>query len=155
MNLQLPEGSPPDAALCWLSQLVRDFGSGFHLDTDPVDYVLPDGQPCFTNDQCRTLMESLDRLFRILGDQRPYEIGAEVASMLLAESRGMKPPLHFHDPAFQEQLLSTGSRDELIAWLCWNVPNGVYSDQDSGAEDRPPLTLPEARQLMREQIKRD
>ena len=155
MKLSLPHNSTPDEAMRWLQQLVRDFGLGFHLDTEPGDYVRPDGQPSFTCDQCTELTVSMERLFSILGDERPYEIGADAACDLLAESRGMKPPLEYHDPVFQQELLSAGTREHLIAWLCWNDSNGIYTDRSSHADDRPPLTLAESRQIMREQIERD
>ncbi len=155
MKLSLPHNSTSDEAMRWLQQLVRDFGLGFHLDSSLEDYVQPDGRPFFTRDQCTELTASMDRLFSILGDQQPYEIGADVACTLLAESRGLKPPLHYHDPAFQQRLLSTGTREQLIAWLCWNDLNGIYTDETSLAEDRPQLTLAEARQILREQIERD
>ena len=155
MNLILPEGSTPDEAMGWLRQLIRDFGLGFHLDSAPADYVFPDGRQVFTPDQCLELMNSLDRLFRILGDVRAYDIGAEVATALLAESLGWKPPLAYHDPEFQQHLLQAGTRDELIAWLCWSDPNGIYTDEASLAEDRPRLNLEDARQIMREQVERE
>ena len=155
MNLSLPGNSTANDAMLWLRQLVRDIGLGFHPDSAPEDYVFPDGTPVFTRDQCAALMGSLARLFQILGNELPYEIGAEVASALLAESRGLRPPLHYHDPAFQQELLRAGTREQLIAWLCWNDPNGIYTDRASLAEDRPPLTLIQARQILREQIERD
>jgi len=155
MNLYLAEGSPPSQAMLWLQQLVRDFGLGFHLDSAPEDYVQLNGQPVFTRDQSTVLMKSLERLFQILGDERPYEIGADISGALLAESRGLKPPLEYQDRAFQRQLLERGTRDELIAWLCWNDPDGIYTDRDSLLEDRPQLTLAEARQLLRRQLERD
>ena len=155
MKLSLPHNSTPDEAMRWLQQLVRDFGLGFHLDTVPEDYVQPDGQLFFTRDQCTELTVSMERLFSILGNEQPYEIGADVACTLLAESRGLKPPLHYHDPVFQHELLRTGTREQLMAWLCWNDPNGIYTDEASLAEDRPPLTLAKSRQIMREQIERD
>ena len=155
MNLILPEGSTPKEATVWLGQLIRDFGLGFHLDSAPAVYVFPDGQQVFTPDQCSELMNSLSRLFRILGDARAYDVGAEASTALLAESLGLKPPLEFHDPDFQQRLLQTGTREDLIAWLCWNDPNGIYTDEASWAEDRPPLTLELARQILRDQRERD
>ena len=67
----------------------------------------------------------------------------------------MKPPLEFNDPDFQQELLSSGTRDDLIRWLCWNDPNGVYMDEDSLAEGKPPLALHSARQIVVDQISRD
>ena len=155
MNLNLPAGSTPEEATVWLGQLVRDFGLGFHLDSEPAEYVFPDGRQVFTADQCTELMNSLSRLVQILGDARAYDVGAEVSSVLLAESLGWKPPLEYHDPDFQQRLLQTGTREELIAWLCWNDPNGIYTDEASLAEDFPPLTLERARQILRDQRERD
>jgi len=100
-------------------------------------------------------MNSLSRLFRILGDVRAYDVGSEASTALLAESLGLKPPLELHDPDFQQRLLQTGAREDLIAWLCWNDPNGIYTDEASRAEDRPPLTLERARQILRDQRERD
>ena len=155
MNLIHSEGSTPDEATVWLGQLVRDFGLGFHLDSAPAEYVFPDGRPVFTPDQCSELMHSLDRLFRILGDVRAYDSGADVTTSLLAESLGWKPPLEYHDLEFQQHLLQAGTRDELIAWLCWSDPNGIYTDEASLAEDRPRLSLEDARQIMRDQRERE
>lgn len=151
MNLNLPEGSTPEEATAWLGQIVRDFGLGFHLDSAPAEYGFPDGRQVFTADQCSELMNSLSRLFRILGEARAYDVGAEVSTALLAESLRLKPPLEYHDPEFQQRLLQTGTREELIAWLCWNDPNGIYADAASCAEDRPPLPLELARQILRDQ----
>ena len=155
MNLNLPGDSTPTEASIWLRQFVRDFGPGFHFDSAPEDYVFADGTPVFTRDQCTALTESLKRLFRILGNERPYEIGADVTCDLLAESRGLKPPPYYHDPVFRQELLRTGTREQLIDWLCWNDPNGIYTDRASLAEDHPLLTIAQAQQIMREQVERD
>jgi hypothetical protein len=40
------------------------------------------------------------------------------------------------------------TRDQLLAFLVWNDPNGVYTDEDSEAEDYRPLTLETARLLV-------
>lgn len=154
MNLRLPIDATPDIGASWLRQLVRDFGLGFHPDIAPEDYTLPSGMKCFTSDQCDLLTASLERVFEILGDDLPYEICAGEASAMLAELRGIKPPLEFHDRNFQEQLLSNGTREELIAWLCWNDPNGTYTDRDSEIEDVEILPLEKARDIMLEQISR-
>lgn len=42
----------------------------------------------------------------------------------------------------------TLSRDECIAWLVANDPNGCYTDRDSETEGLAPLTLAEARELV-------
>jgi hypothetical protein len=46
-------------------------------------------------------------------------------------------------------LLSSGTREDIIAWLVWNDRNGIYTDEDSVLEDYLPLTLESARVLMR------
>ena len=66
----------------------------------------------------------------------------------------MKPPFKFHLQAYQQQLLQTGTRDEIIAWLIWNDPNGYYSDADSAAADRASLKLDQARDILRSQVER-
>jgi hypothetical protein len=82
------------------------------------------------------------------------DIGVELAKALatVCQSRGWKPPLEFHDPQFQQALLRTGTRDQLIAWLRWNDPHGCYTDRGLSLEDRSTLTLDEARALLRIQI---
>ena len=155
MNLVLAADATRESAISWLEQLVRDFGTGFHLDSRPEDYDWPDGKRYFSSAECDVLNQSLNILFVILGEDMPYEICADQASAMLAESLGMKPPLEYHDPDFQQQLLRCGSREDLITWLCWNDPNGIYSDEDSIAEDRLPLELNQAREILYEQINRD
>lgn len=86
LNWSLPGDASPDVAADWLRGLIRDFSPGFHLDTSPSLYVLPDGQPALTPVEAIALERSLARLFEILGDVVPYEIGAEVVLSLLTES---------------------------------------------------------------------
>jgi hypothetical protein len=50
---------------------------------------------------------------------------------------------------FQFGLLSSGTRDDIIAWLVWNDRNGAYTDEDSKLEGLPILTLESAREQMR------
>jgi hypothetical protein len=57
-----------------------------------------------------------------------------------------------HSEAFQLALLSSGTREDIIAWLVWNDRNGIYTDEDSVLEDYPPLTLESARELMRKAL---
>ncbi len=64
----------------------------------------------------------------------------------------MKPPAEYHDSEFQKRILTEGSRDELIAWLMWNDPNGTYTDKDCEAEGISITTLELAREVMRMQI---
>jgi hypothetical protein len=40
------------------------------------------------------------------------------------------------------------TREQLIDWLLWNDPHGVYTDSDCQAEDYPPITLEIARMLV-------
>ena len=98
MNLVLSAAATPEEAVLWLRQLVRDFGLGFHLDSAPEDYVTPKGEPCFTAEQCAALNESLNHLFVILGEERPYDVCADEAFTLLAESQGLKLPATGDDP---------------------------------------------------------
>lgn len=44
------------------------------------------------------------------------------------------------------------SREEIIDWLKWNDPNGVYRDEQSIAELGRPVTKPEAEEIMLRQI---
>ena len=53
---------------------------------------------------------------------------------------------------FQRVLLRSDDRDAIIAWLCWNDPNGCYTDEDSEAEGLPRLTLNSAKRTMARQI---
>jgi len=48
--------------------------------------------------------------------------------------------------------LKTASREYLIRWLSWNDRHGVYTDEASKAEGLPPITLEEARDLVRIQF---
>ncbi len=155
MNFDLPGDSSRRHAIRWLKQLIRHVGQGFHLDNAPNDYASSEGRPLFKPSDCAILERSLDRLLEILGSEQPYEIGADVTASLLCRNRGWKPPLQFHDPNYQQRLLCDGTREQLIAWLRWNDPNGSYTDRDLLAENRPPLSLDEARSLLRDQIERE
>jgi hypothetical protein len=154
MDLFLLDDAPPDQATRWSQRLIVDFGLGFHLDTRPEDYFQPNSRPALTADQCRTLEKSLERLFELLGETVPYDICADVARSIPAETRDWNPPRHFHDPVFQQQFLREATRDDLIAWLCWNDPHGIYTDADSLVESLPRVTLAAARELVREQVAR-
>lgn len=155
MNFDLPSDSSRRNAIHWLKQLIRHVGPGFHLDTAPNDYTSSEGRPLFTPFESAILERSLDRLLEILGSEQPYEIGANLTANLLCRYRGWKPPLQFHDPAYQRKLLRDGTREQLIAWLRLNDPNGSYTDRDLQADDQPPLTLDEARSIVRDQIERE
>lgn len=154
MNFDLPGDSSRRNAIRWLKQLIGHVGQGFHLDTAPNDYTSTEGNPLFTTSDCAILERSLDRLLEILGAEQPYEIGAQVIANQLCRNRGWKPPLQFHDPEYQRTLLHDGTRAQLISWLRWNDPNGSYTDRDLQADGHPPLTLDEARSLVRDQIER-
>jgi len=45
------------------------------------------------------------------------------------------------------------NREELINWLCWNDPNGVYRDEDSMREGMDVLSYEEAYELYLNQSK--
>ena len=49
-------------------------------------------------------------------------------------------------------ILKEASREELISWLMWNDPNGIYSDEASMAEYGVPMEKSEAVKLMRNQL---
>lgn len=66
----------------------------------------------------------------------------------------MKGPIEYQTPWLQQRLLTEGTREQLIVWLCWNDPNGVYRDRDCDAEGISRLTLERARDIMRDQISR-
>lgn len=51
-------------------------------------------------------------------------------------------------------LLEHGRREEIIEWLCKNDRNGMYSDADSLADDKPILSYHAARALLREILNR-
>lgn len=98
MNLVLSAAATADEAVLWLHRLIRDFGLGFHLDSAPDDYLRPDGTAFFTTEDCAALNESLDHLFTILGEEKPYDVCADAACTLLAESQGLKSPAIRDDP---------------------------------------------------------
>lgn len=50
------------------------------------------------------------------------------------------------------EILDTWSRDEIIQWLCWNDPNGVYTDADSLNEFGNIMTKEEGIEIMVRQI---
>jgi hypothetical protein len=54
----------------------------------------------------------------------------------------------YHDVSVQLQILTEGKRQDVIRWLQWNDGNGIWTDDDCEAEDKPPLTLEEARSWM-------
>ena len=52
----------------------------------------------------------------------------------------------------QTDIIRNGTREQVIAWLAWNDSNGVYTDQDSIDEGLEPLTIEQARDIMRSQM---
>jgi hypothetical protein len=58
----------------------------------------------------------------------------------------------YRAPWVQDRIVSVGTREQIIAWLVWNDPNGCYSDEDSEAEVYVKLTRESASQIMRRQI---
>lgn len=44
--------------------------------------------------------------------------------------------------------LNQWSRNKMIAWLEWNDPNGIWSDEDAIAENYPPLTIATAKKYI-------
>lgn len=58
----------------------------------------------------------------------------------------------FRSPEVQRGILLNGSREDIIRWLAWNDPNGVWSDEDSEAEGWRPMTLEQAKASMREAV---
>jgi hypothetical protein len=45
------------------------------------------------------------------------------------------------------------NREELINWLCWNDPNGIYRDEDSIREGMDVLSYEQAYELYLNQSK--
>lgn len=83
--LELNESATRQDAEIWLRQLVREFGPGFHPDTPPCEYVDAKGRTLSDKD-AEILSRSLDRVFRVLGDEAPYEISVEEARRMLRPS---------------------------------------------------------------------
>lgn len=59
---------------------------------------------------------------------------------------------HYRNPVFQRLLLATGSREELIWWLVWNDPSGIWANEDSSAGGWRAITLRAARATMKKMI---
>lgn len=75
------------------------------------------------------------------GDQWKAYRNQSVAALNIAFLRWMREHLSRHY-----------TREYLLDWLRWNDPNGSYSDEDAWREDRPPLTLEEAADLVFEHV---
>lgn len=80
----LPADADETGCRDWLRKLCRDFGLGFHPDTQASDYKNWEGLP-LPPDIVAALDDSIERTFRMLGDELPYDICAEVAEKMLAE----------------------------------------------------------------------
>jgi hypothetical protein len=70
----------------------------------------------------------------------------------LHPARNCKMQEDYRDHTIQTRLVETGTREEIIAWLEWNDPNGVWNDKDSEAEGWQPITLEGARSAMRKAL---
>lgn len=46
--------------------------------------------------------------------------------------------------AERHRLMTTWSHKDLIDWLCWNDPNGIWTDEDMIANDMDPMSQEEA-----------
>lgn len=134
-------------AVAFVQWCVATIGLGYHPDTSFQEYVEPDGKRCFSD---RDAAE-LDRMQEVAFSWcDPYETGLQE----FAKLRQQKEPKHFHSRDYQERLIREGTREQIIAWLQWNDPNGIYSDRDSEIEEREKLTLEQARALINDQISR-
>jgi len=58
----------------------------------------------------------------------------------------------YYDSFVQLDILENGTRNDVINWLCWNDRNGCYRDDDAITEGYDPLTLEQARDIMRRWI---
>lgn len=56
--------------------------------------------------------------------------------------------MNYHDHATQLRIICKGTRDDIVAWLKWNDPNGTYTDEDSAAEGIDPIGYDSARDTM-------
>lgn len=63
-------------------------------------------------------------------------------------------PAEYHAPWVQSRIVSDGTREQIIAWLVWNDPNGCYTDEDSLAEGFERLTRQRAVEIMKAQLLR-
>jgi hypothetical protein len=56
--------------------------------------------------------------------------------------------MHAWFDALTEETISQLSREECIKFLCWNDPNGSYTDQHCDADNLPRLTDETAREAV-------
>ena len=82
MISELSSKATADDARDWLRSMVRDFGLGFHPDTQPEDYIDDDGRG-LPDDDIEALSVSLERVFTLLGDTEPYDVCFEEARTIL------------------------------------------------------------------------
>ena len=61
--------------------------------------------------------------------------------------------LSFLSEAELSEELKKWNRDDLISWLKWNDPNGIYSDEQSLKEIGEIMTYEEGVQLIIDQVK--
>ena len=60
--------------------------------------------------------------------------------------------LCLHVDKEQELHATERLRRDLMRWLCWNDPNGCYTDEDCDTEDVPRLTVEMGCNLIKEQL---
>jgi hypothetical protein len=74
-----------DAATCreWLRCACRRIGLCFHPDTQASEYVDGNGQALLSPVDAQALDDSIRRVFRILGDEEPYEVCATEAETMM------------------------------------------------------------------------
>ncbi|GEM_PF-332875 len=65
----LTEAPSPRQARAWLRSVARAIGPGFHLDTDPTDYVDASGRSVLSATTASRLRRALDTVSRTLGHQ--------------------------------------------------------------------------------------
>jgi len=53
---------------------------------------------------------------------------------------------------YQRAILEAADRDAIIAWLCWNDPNGAYTDEDCEDEGLRPMPVDLAQSIMHRQL---
>ena len=58
----------------------------------------------------------------------------------------------YYDAFMQLDILDNGTRYDIIDWLVWNDADGCYTDADCESEGIDPLTLDDARTIMRNAI---
>lgn len=135
------------SAVAFIKWCIATIGLGYHPDTSFDQYVLADGARCFTDEETATLNALQSDAFNWCD---PYEVGLQEFMSITR----MKGPIEYQSREFQELLVEVGSREQIIAWLQWNDPNGVYADRDSEIEEMACLTLEKAREIMRDQVSR-